>query len=173
MSVKKVLLKKKVSSTVFDIYTKTSSDIVVFTPAGADPIDTTVEAAIRALQGLVGTTSVASQISSAIADLVDSAPATFDTLKEIADWIAGAGEGAYNAVAKITALETLTGAWTVPASGEDPEVPATGMCARIEAIEASISSMGADKAAVVVISGTDFDGLSEVSATDLYMVELA
>lgn len=169
MSVKKVLLKKKVSNTVYDIYTKTSSDIVVFTPAGENPTDTTVQAAIRALQGLVGDTAVATQISTAIDAVLDNAPEAFDTLKEIADWIADDSTGAAKIAADVAALQTLVGAWSV--AGDSP-VAATGICARIETIESNISSLGGDKAAVVVIDEASYSD-ANANATDLYMVELA
>ena len=42
----------------------------------------------------LGTTGIDSAISSAIADVVDGAPATFDTLKEISDWITADTTGA-------------------------------------------------------------------------------
>lgn len=49
--------------------------------------DTELRTAIGNLEILVGNESVADQISTAIAAIVDSAPESFDTLKEIADWI--------------------------------------------------------------------------------------
>lgn len=159
MSVKKVLLKKKVSSTVYDIYAQTSSDIVVFTPAGEDPVDSDVQTELRNLIALVGSTSVASQISTAIAAVVDSAPETFDTLKEIADWITDDSTGAAKMASDISALQTLVGAWT------DGQTAATGICARIEAIESAASSVAHIN---IVASMPD-----TVNETDLYMLELA
>ena len=43
-----------------------------------------IRTAIRNLDTLVGTTKVSTQINNAIASLVDSAPATLDTLNELA-----------------------------------------------------------------------------------------
>lgn len=53
----------------------------------------------------LGTTGIDSAISTAIAAIVDSAPAAFDTLKEIADWIQDDQTGAAAIVADVTALD--------------------------------------------------------------------
>ena len=39
------------------------------------------------LQQLIGNESVSTQITNAIAALINSAPIEFDTLKEVSDWI--------------------------------------------------------------------------------------
>lgn len=61
-----------------------------------------------------GQGSISQQISSAIAAVVDSAPAAFDTLKEIADWIAQAGQDAADLVNRVVALESKTAYITAP-----------------------------------------------------------
>lgn len=49
---------------------------------------------IEALEELVGDEAVDERISEAIAKVIDGAPETFDTLKEIAEWIETHGEAA-------------------------------------------------------------------------------
>lgn len=58
--------------------------------------------AIDAVKELVGDDKVQDAINAAIAKIVDGAPDTFDTLKEISDWITEHGEGA-NALIKTIA----------------------------------------------------------------------
>ena len=72
----------------------------------ANKVDST-EAAITILNG--GATvegSVKKQVADAIAGVVASAPENFDTLKEIADFIAGEGGEAASLVNRISAVET-------------------------------------------------------------------
>ena len=72
----------------------------------ANKVDST-EAAITILNG--GATvegSVKKQVADAIAGVVASAPENFDTLKEIADFIAGGGGEAASLVNRISAVET-------------------------------------------------------------------
>ena len=65
------------------------------------------EAAIRILNGEASVEgSVKKQVADAIAGVVASAPANFDTLKEIADYIAGEGGEAASLVNRISAVET-------------------------------------------------------------------
>ena len=53
--------------------------------------------------------SVKKQVVDAIAEVVAEAPEDFDTLKEIADWIANDQTGAANLANRISALETASG----------------------------------------------------------------
>lgn len=78
MPSKKGILKEIVNGQVTELYPKTSADNV-FLNSGTD-----VETAL----GTIPTTeTVEGLISAAIDDLIDGAPATYDTLKEISDWI--------------------------------------------------------------------------------------
>ena len=63
-----------------------SSDYITVTPS----TDSTDGHAIYT----IGTSGIDTAISNAIADVVDGAPATFDTLKEISDWITADTTGA-------------------------------------------------------------------------------
>lgn len=51
-----------------------------------------IQQEIDALEELVGDESVAQRVQEAIAAIIDSAPETFDTLKEISDWIEEHGD---------------------------------------------------------------------------------
>ena len=53
-----------------------------------------VQEQINDLAELVGDQNVAELVSQAIADIIDGAPETFDTLKELSDWIEEHGEAA-------------------------------------------------------------------------------
>lgn len=78
MPSKKGILKEIVNGQVTELYPKTFADNV-FLNSGTD-----VETAL----GTIPTTeTVEGLISAAIDDLIDGAPATYDTLKEISDWI--------------------------------------------------------------------------------------
>ena len=72
----------------------------------ANKVDST-EAAITILNGEATVEgSVKKQVADAIAGVVASAPENFDTLKEIADYIAGEGGEAASLVNRISAVET-------------------------------------------------------------------
>ena len=72
----------------------------------ASKVDST-EAAINILNGEASVEgSVKKQVADAIAGVVASAPENFDTLKEIADYIAGEGGEAASLVNRISAVET-------------------------------------------------------------------
>ena len=72
----------------------------------ASKVDST-EAAINILNGEATVAgSVKKQVADAIAGVVASAPANLDTLKEIADYIAGEGGEAASLVNRISAVET-------------------------------------------------------------------
>ena len=66
---------------------------------------TEVQEAINELKELIGDKSVDEKIAKAVADLVNSAPESFDTLKEIADWIQEHGDAASSLVEQVAALE--------------------------------------------------------------------
>lgn len=79
MPSKKSILKGMVNGVVTELYPKTSADNV-FANSGTD---------LETLLTTIPTTeTVNGLISDAIDALIDGAPATYDTLKEISDWIA-------------------------------------------------------------------------------------
>ncbi len=64
-------------------------------------MDATLLGDLNALKALVGNSPVADQISAAITSLVNGAPHSLDTLKEIADWINTHGEAAADLVSVV------------------------------------------------------------------------
>lgn len=88
-------------------------------------MDATLLGDLNALKALVGNTAVADQINAAIASLVNGAPNSLDTLKEISDWITTHGEAASDLVsvvaeqgetlatldAKVDAIGTISGTY--------------------------------------------------------------
>ena len=79
MPSKNSILKGIVNGQVTELYPKTAANNV-FLQSGTD-----VETAMTTMPT---TETVEGLISAAIDDLIDGAPATYDTLKEISDWIA-------------------------------------------------------------------------------------
>lgn len=88
-------------------------------------MDATLLGDLNALKALVGNTPVADQINAAITSLVNGAPHSLDTLKEIADWISTHGEAASDLVtvvaeqgeaiaaldAKVDAIKAISGTY--------------------------------------------------------------
>lgn len=88
-------------------------------------MDATLLGDLNALKVLVGNTPVADQITAAITALVNGAPNSLDTLKEIADWISTHGEAASDLVtvvaeqgeaiaaldAKVDAIKAISGTY--------------------------------------------------------------
>lgn len=62
--------------------------------ASASEVTGGLQAQIDALNELVGEGTVDERVAAAVASIVDSAPETFDTLKEVASWIEEHGEAA-------------------------------------------------------------------------------
>lgn len=101
--------------------------------------DTALSNAVTSLQELVGDTSVANQIATAIEAVVNGAPGNFDTLKELSDWINEHGEAAAALVqtvaeqgqaiadvdAKVEAITAISGTY-IDALFLDVVVPAEG-----------------------------------------------
>ena len=79
--------------------------VIAHIPEVADQYDDTeVRQLISNLQQLVGNESVDSKIATAIANVIDSAPENFDTLKEIAEWINTHGEAAAALIESVASL---------------------------------------------------------------------
>ena len=117
MSIKKTILKKKIEGVVYDLYLKTSADIVVYDETdsvaskiasivttltnlttGDNSVDKKIEAASDALfQKIMGVTDQ-SQLNQA-----------FDTLKEVSEYLAGHGSVVDGFTADIAALKTAVG----------------------------------------------------------------
>lgn len=93
--------------------------------ADLQSMDSTLVGDLNALKALVGETAVADQITTAIEALVNGAPNSLDTLKEISDWITTHGEAASDLVgvvadqgvaiseldAKVDAIQAISGTY--------------------------------------------------------------
>lgn len=117
MSIRKTILKKKIEGAIYDLYLKTSADIVVYDETdsvaskiasivttltelttGDNSVDKKIEAASNALfQKIMGVTDQ-SQLDQA-----------FDTLKEVSDYLAGHGSVVDGFTSDISALKTAVG----------------------------------------------------------------
>lgn len=86
---KYALSKIKIEGILYDIIAKTTGDFVTVTYKGADVSLTTALAGIIAdIGNLPIDTTIDEKISEAIDELIGGAPETYNTLKEIADYIA-------------------------------------------------------------------------------------
>lgn len=112
MAVKKVLLKKKIGNDIYDIYAKTSADIVEYTPDGGST--TTVAAQLAAITASIGDGSVAEQIQ-ALEDKImglsdgETLDQALDTIKELQDWIKNDTTGGAKLISDVSALKTAVG----------------------------------------------------------------
>lgn len=93
MSVKNAIIKAKVSGVLTELMVRTNTENVVMT---VDGVEVTLASKLAELLADVAlkanATDVTQQISDAINGLIDGAPGTYDTLKEIADYISEHGE---------------------------------------------------------------------------------
>lgn len=96
--------------------------------------------------------------NAAVADLVDGAPAAFDTLKEIADWITGAHEGSVDAADLIADVTTLK---------EQVQKAGTGLLTRVGTLETNVAALTTD---LENLYG-DFDALSLQVGTNTTNIE--
>lgn len=117
MSIKKVLLSKKISNVIYDIFPKTSADVVVYG-------DTTVSAALAEFANGLADVYTKTETDTAIKTSADNlynkimgiteedgatVTEAYDTLKEVAEWIEDHGEVAAGLVNDIAALKTAVG----------------------------------------------------------------
>lgn len=107
---------------------------------------TTVQAAISTLNG-TGAGSVEKTVTDKIAEVVASAPADFDTLKEISDWISDHADDASAMNSAIQANTTALGGHTlgkdVPSDAvfTDTVYDDTSLAGRVTANEAAIANI--------------------------------
>lgn len=90
MATSKAILEKiKIENQIQDLLTRSNGDLVKVVYNG---VETTLSSALgtilASLNNLPTAANVDTKIQTAITDLIDGAPATYDTLKEIADYIA-------------------------------------------------------------------------------------
>lgn len=174
MSVKKAYLRKKIEGVVYDIYARTSADLVAYdsseVPAGSiakavSDLATALETVTTQTTGTIDT-----RVAAACSDLYDrimgmtdqdTINEAYDTLKEIADWIdnyEGEGGSAALVTSAISELRTAIGTASVEADPEN-EVEAqaaTGLIARIEALEGSATNVTASQTnGNIVVDGSE------------------
>jgi len=141
MAIKKVLLKKSVSGSVFDIYPQTDAAIVAYG-------NTSVKLQLDALVSAMGSSSVADQLAAlkkeilGITDgeVLDSA---LDTIKELAEWIKSDTSGGAQLITDVAALKTTVGDSTsglvkrVTDLETSVDTATTGLKDRVTALETS------------------------------------
>lgn len=146
MAIKKVLIQKKIEGVIYDIYQKTSADIVTYDDTttvaakiaelvtGLDDItkdngtiDTKIKAESEALYNkIMGFTDGDKTISEA-----------YDTLKEVAQYLEDHGSVIQGFTTDIAGIKATIGTATAG------ETPATGLIARIETLESDVATLKA------------------------------
>ena len=149
----------KAASTAF---VKTAVDTAVSTingtTNGLNTRLTAAEGAITTLNG-TGTGSVKKTVADAIAGVVASAPADFDTLKEVADWIANDTSGAAKMQSDIADLLAVKGQVT---SVEKHYTPTEDESAALNASASSATNATGSSAAVNVVTGLKRDAKGHI-----------
>lgn len=88
MASKNVLTQMMIEGVIQNIMLQTGADNVIVDAAKGEMLSTRLAAIATSLSKMDNSTEVDAKISKAINDLIGGAPATYDTLKEIADYIA-------------------------------------------------------------------------------------
>ena len=114
-----------------------------------DDIAKANQAAIEVLNG-TGEGSVSAQVAAGVASIVASAPEDFDTLKEVADWIANDKTGAAALQAAVADHETRLAAAELDIDGlqEDVEEISGKVSANEGAIATNVEEIGKNAAAI-------------------------
>lgn len=88
MANKNVLTQMMIDGVLQNIMLQTGADNVIVDTAKGEMLSTRLASIAAALAGMNSSTEVDNKISTAINNLINGAPETYDTLKEIADYIA-------------------------------------------------------------------------------------
>lgn len=88
MATKNVVLQMKIENILQDLMVKTGADNVIVDSSTQETLATRLASIMTTLQDVTSGTVVDQKISAAIDALINGAPGTYDTLKEIADYIA-------------------------------------------------------------------------------------
>lgn len=88
MANKNVLTQMMIDGVLQNIMLQTGADNVIVDAAKGEMLSTRLASIAAALAGMNSSTEVDNKISTAINNLINGAPETYDTLKEIADYIA-------------------------------------------------------------------------------------
>lgn len=117
MAIKKVLLKKKIEGVIYDLYVKSSADIVAF--SDSQSVAEKITDMVGILDGLTtGDNSVDKKIAAAKTEVInqimgatdgEQIAQAFDTIKEIADYLDGHGSVVQGFTNDIAALKAAVG----------------------------------------------------------------
>ena len=117
MAIKKVLLKKKIEGVIYDLYVKSSADIVTFNDSQS--VAEKITDMVGILDGLTtGDNSVDKKIAAAKTEVInqimgatdpEQIAQAFDTIKEIADYLDAHGSVVQGFTNDIAALKTAVG----------------------------------------------------------------
>lgn len=88
MSAKNVILQMKIEDILTDLMVKTGADNVIVESSTGETLATRLATIMAQLEEATSGTAVDQKIKEAIDALIGGAPGTYDTLKEIADYIA-------------------------------------------------------------------------------------
>ena len=147
MAIKKAILNKVVSGVAYEVYPKTSADIVTYNKGtGNEAVDTTVAAELAALATAISNGDAASL--QAVADLRqlvfdfqdgETISTTYDTIREIAAFLDQHDES----IGQLAALITDVGHASTPESSEGAGdgVAATGIHADVEQLQADVTAL--------------------------------
>ncbi len=117
MAIKKVLLQKKLSGTIYDIFPKTSADLVTYeTGTVAETLAKFAEDIAKRITPAEVDTKVANESKALYNKIMgitgaegDTVQAAYDTLKEVANWISDHQDIANGFVTDINALKEAVG----------------------------------------------------------------
>ena len=122
MSVKNVYLKKKIEGVIYDIYPHTEASLVSYTRNEGEEVAevTTVESELSRIAGLFADYMTSTQVETRVTQLYnqimgltgeegETINAAYDTLKEVADYLAAHGSVVSGFTSDISALQTTVG----------------------------------------------------------------
>lgn len=146
-SIKKVLLTKKLNNTIYDIFPKTSADVVTYgestVAAALASFATDLAAVYTKTETDAAVKASADALYNKIMGITDSEEGStineaYDTLKEVADWIGTHGDVAAAFTTDVAALKAAVG--VAPAEG----VEGSGLLKEIADVKARVSTNETD-----------------------------
>lgn len=167
-TIKKVLLQKQIEATLYDIFPKTAADIVTYTKA--DGSVTTVAAELAGIATTADNAMTETKVDEKIKALRDeiyglaegeNLPEAFDTLKEISKYLNDHGSVVQGFTDDISALKTALGAPT------DGTTVATGLFARVEALETALGTAAVKSGNSITTAGTGVLGRLDQNEVDI------
>lgn len=145
MNTKHILEKIRLEGELYDLIAKSNGENVTVTYDGKEQTLSAALAAIfTSVTDLPTADGVDSKISAAISELIDGAPETYDTLKEIADYIAS-HQDVSNALTEAIGKKVDK----VEGKGLSTEDFTTALKEKLEALPESIAEATTDKAGLM------------------------